>query len=198
MATKTREFYTQGGWEGNKYDSSIGGKEAAKLIREWFKEIGWTPKNGYKFSVRYESYAGGCSVNVYIKELPFNPINPKKIAFEEEHGNSWVSQYRIPNTYTDEYKELEDKIRSFGNQYRFDDSDGMIDYFHTNFYYFVKLEGFSEELWRLEYSSKQKIKDKIEFYEQLATTNNAKWRADWLKDAQTIKDKFREQLEAEQ
>ena len=160
-STRTH-FYTQNGWAGSKYDSSRSTKEVAALIRAYVKEIYPT----YKFSVRY-SHASMCSeVHVELVNAPYEIYKQFEELTDEERfkvwqiaeRNSWVEKFgclddehmailkkayeehRFLKEYTEVVKSVMDDIDREVNSYRYDDSDGLIDYFHTNFYYFnVKL-----------------------------------------------------------
>jgi len=125
----SREFYTQNGWKGGKYEETknLSTTEIAKLIR---KEIKQKFPN-IKASVRTEYFSGGSAINVVIKECNFNPINPNY------QLNSIALAYQNPR-YTDRGQKLLDDIEKIGNQYRYSDCDGMIDYFNVNFWFDVR------------------------------------------------------------
>ena len=159
-----RHFYTQNGWAGSKYDSSRNTKEVAALVRAYVKEIYPT----YKFSVRY-SHASMCSeVHVELVNAPSEIYKQFEELTQEERfwvwqraeNNSWVKPFRCLDDehmailkkayeehtflkkYTEVVQSVIDDIDREVNSYRYDDSDGMIDYFSTNFYWFgVKLSG---------------------------------------------------------
>ena len=162
-STRTH-FYTQNGWAGSKYDSSRSTKEVAALVRAYVKEIYPT----YKFSVRY-SHASMCSeVHVELVNAPSEIYKQFEELTQEERfwvwqraeNNSWVKPFRCLDDehmailkkayeehtflkrYTEVVQSVIDDIDREVNSYRYDDSDGMIDYFSTNFYWFgVKLSG---------------------------------------------------------
>lgn len=162
-STRTH-FYTQNGWAGSKYDSSRSTKEVAALVRSYVKEIYPT----YKFSVRY-SHASMCSeVHVELVNAPSEIYKQFEELTQEERFwvwqraeyNSWVKPFRCLDDehmailkkayeehtflkrYTEAVQSVIDDIDREVNSYRYDDSDGMIDYFSTNFYWFgVKLSG---------------------------------------------------------
>lgn len=162
-STRTH-FYTQNGWAGSKYDSSRSTKEVAALVRAYVKEIYPT----YKFSVRY-SHASMCSeVHVELVNAPYEIYKQFEELTQEERFwvwqraeyNSWVKpfgclddehmailkkayeEHAFLKRYTEVVQSVIDDIDREVNSYRYDDSDGMIDYFSTNFYWFgVKLSG---------------------------------------------------------
>lgn len=159
-AESTRsQFYTEFGWEGSNHDWNRSLKEVAQIVRSYVKEKYPT----YKFSVR-TSYASMCKeLHVSLKESPveiyktFEELTERdkndlirkmehnwlfnltcwndeelKTEFERiwsEHGNF----YKCLNEVTQAV--IED-VDSFVNSYNYEDCDGMIDYFHVDFYYF--------------------------------------------------------------
>ncbi len=160
-STRTH-FYTQNGWAGSKYDSRRTTKEVAALIRAYVKEIYPT----YKFSVRY-SHASMCSeVHVELVNAPFEIYKQFEELTQDERfwvwqraeNNGWVerfgclddehmeilkkayNEHTFLKRYTEVVQSVIDDIDREVNSYRYDDSDVMIDYFDTNFYWLgVKL-----------------------------------------------------------
>jgi hypothetical protein len=145
--------YTQNAWEGSNYraNQNLSITEIAKLVRAKLKE----QYPACKFSVTVEKYSGGCSMSVALMAAPFaaiatpdaDKIPSKDLTWGTEQAiKSWqycvdrqyhqVNQYYINDSYymTDEAKEVMQAVNNFANSFNFDDSDGMIDYFHTNFY----------------------------------------------------------------
>lgn len=134
------------------------------MVRAYVKEIYPT----YKFSVRY-SHASMCSeVHVELVNAPSEIYKQFEELTQEERfwvwqraeNNSWVKPFRCLDDehmailkkayeehtflkrYTEVVQSVIDDIDREVNSYRYDDSDGMIDYFSTNFYWFgVKLSG---------------------------------------------------------
>jgi len=133
-ATKTssseyvREFYTQNGWAGSNYHGYIPFKEQTKILREGIKAM--YPE--CKWSVSFETYSGGGSIHIALVEAPF-----KVFINDNDGGYIQCNQYYLPEDkrITEKAKEVLIKVNDFINSYRYDDSDGMIDYFDTNFYY---------------------------------------------------------------
>lgn len=154
-----RQFCTEFGWEGSRHDWNRSLKEVAQIVRSYVKEKYPT----YKFSVR-TSYASMCQeLHVELKESPIEIhksadelTNEDKSAFirkamynsywnlnswsdeefkaeysriTEEHGNF----FKVLNEVT---KAVIDDVDDFVKSYNYEDCDGMIDYFHVDFYYF--------------------------------------------------------------
>lgn len=153
------QFYTEFGWEGSNHSWNRSLKEVAKIVRAYVKEKYPT----YKFSVR-TSYASMCQeLHVDLKESPVEiyktadelndedkadfvrkalwnhywkldrwndeEFNAEYNRITEEHGNF----YKCMNEIT---KAVVDDVDGFVKSYNYSDCDGMIDYFHVDFYYF--------------------------------------------------------------
>lgn len=155
-----RRFYTEWGWEGSRYNSSMSTTEISKAIKIYCKEKYPT----WKFSVTSKYFAGGSSIDVSIMEAPeqifdlgacrkayteYNDLRDtygytgsrglsinidKMFAEDKVHWqlNSVNDRYR---EYFTEYgfSVLED-VYKFMQSYNYDDSDSMTDYFDCNFY----------------------------------------------------------------
>lgn len=163
-AESTRsEFYTQNGWKGSRYDSSMSLKEIAQRVREFVKEAFPT----YKFSVR-TSYASMCQeLHVEMKESPAPVVKTMdeltdddvcEIIRQANRLNEWPlaswsdaearaaiaalwerepSMYRI---LTERAAAVRDEVDAYVKSYNREDCDGMIDYFDVDFYYFGCLQ----------------------------------------------------------
>lgn len=163
-AESTRsEFYTQNGWKGSRYDSSMTLKEIAQRVREFVKEAFPT----YRFSVR-TSYASMCqTLHVEMKESPAPVVKTLDELTEDDvheiirqatRMNDWPlaswsdaearaaiadlwkrepSMYRI---LTERAAAVRDEVDAYVKSYNFEDCDGMIDYFDVDFYYFGCLQ----------------------------------------------------------
>ena len=129
------EFYTQNGWKGEKYEQTkdLPLKEIAKMIKKEIKE----KYPNLKFSVRSRRFAGGEAIDITIKDFGFNPINP--------NYNSNKPPIFDNHRYNERARKIMNDIEKIGNQYRFDDCDGMIDYFRVNFWFNVYIDWKYEE-----------------------------------------------------
>ena len=165
-AESTRsEFYTANGWKGSRYDSSLSLKEIAQRVRAFVKEAFPT----YRFSVRTE-YASMCKeLHVEMTESPAPVLKTLDELTEDDvheiirqanrRGGwrllSWSdaearaeiarlwdanpgSMYRI---LTERAAATIAEVDAYVLSYKYDDSDGMIDYFNNNFYYFGSKPG---------------------------------------------------------
>ena len=66
-----RTFYTQNGWKGSRYNSSLSIKDIAKNIRDYVKAV----YLNYKFSVTTELFSGGSAIRVALIETPVELTN---------------------------------------------------------------------------------------------------------------------------
>lgn len=124
-----REFYTQNGWAGDNYDINLSTKDIADRIRSYVKEAYPT----YKFSVTCKYFSGGSEINVALMEAPVDVFVKMP-----ERGEKYMELHHMRKDYeelTPLANEILSDVNRFINSYRYDDSDGMIDYFSTNFYY---------------------------------------------------------------
>ena len=139
--------YTSNYTEGAKYQATkdLTITEITKLIRDEIKEK-YPTKKGYKFSVIKEHY---CAIRIYVKASP-QALFVKKYA-ELSLSGDWQALYNYKDgygwrerTYSEFGLKLLDDLKRIGEQYNFDDSDAMIDYFHNNYYLNVDIDGTGE------------------------------------------------------
>ena len=134
MATKMN-FYTQNGWAGKNYDSKLSTKEIAAKVRDFAKKN----YQEFKFSItsKWSMYAD--SLYIVMKSGPVAPfVEGSKLA---ERGymratsdvKAWEKDGLTPEAFA-----ALDGVASYAASFRYSDSDGMIDYFDTNFY--LKIE----------------------------------------------------------
>ena len=158
-ANSTRsEFYTQNGWKGSKHDWNRSTKEVAAIIRKYVKEIYPT----YKFSVRFSTASMCSEVHVSLKEAPqeiyktFDELTHDELmkAWRKAEYNHWMKQrgcldddamaelkkayeeHTFMKVFTEVVQAMVDDVDREVKSYNFEDCDGMIDYFHVDFYYF--------------------------------------------------------------
>lgn len=124
-----RQFYTQSGWAGDNYDRNLTTKDIAERVRAYVKEAYST----YKFSVTTKYFSGGSEINVYLMEAP------EEVFVKIPSGGEKRIQVHSMREDYDELTPLANEIlrdvHHFASSCRYDDSDGMIDYFDTNFYF---------------------------------------------------------------
>lgn len=154
-----RQFYTDFGWEGSRYNSSMTTTEISKAIKVYCKEKYPT----WKFSVTSKYFSGGSSINISVMEAPEQifDLDACHKAYAEHleaekagyyggmglgmdiekllnEGKMYWQLHSISEHYKEYFTEygfsvLED-VYGFMQSYNYDDSDSMIDYFDCNFY----------------------------------------------------------------
>lgn len=131
-----KNFYTQNGWEGKNYDSNLKIKDIAAKVREYAKKK--YPE--FKFSVRsgWSTYTGSITISLTGgKCCPF--VEGSKSA-ERGYMRTMSTIGGFEKDLTPEVFEALDDVTSYANSFNYDDSDGMIDYFDTNFFLHIEIE----------------------------------------------------------
>lgn len=130
-------FYTSNGWDGSNYDSKLSTKEIAAKVREFAK------KNfpNFKFSVtsRWSMYAD--SLYIVLKSGPCVPfVEGSKLANRGRFETMSSVKDWEKDGLTHEVFAALDGVTSYSSSFRYDDSDGMQDYFDTNFYLKIEID----------------------------------------------------------
>lgn len=132
---KATNFYTQNGWAGSNYDSKLSTKEIAAKVRSYAK------KNfpDFKFSVRYEWSMYTDSMYIELKEGTCVPFLEGSKSAERGYISTMETVKGWEKELTPETFAVLDAVTTYANSFRYDDSDGMQDYFDTNFYLSIKV-----------------------------------------------------------
>lgn len=132
---KAMSFYTANGWAGSNYDSKLSTKEIATKVRSYAK------KNfpGFKFSVRSEWSMYADSMAVELKSGPCVPFIEGSRSAERGYMSTMSSVKAWKDELTPEVFKVLDAVTTYASSFRYDDSDGMQDYFDTNFYLSIKV-----------------------------------------------------------
>ena len=132
---KAMNFYTANGWAGSNYDSKLSTKEIAAKVRSYAK------KNfpGFKFSVRSEWSMYTDSMYIELKSGPCVPFVEGSRSAERGYMSTCSSVEPYKNELTPEMFKVLDAVTTYANSFRYDDSDGMQDYYDTNFYLKIKV-----------------------------------------------------------
>lgn len=127
---KAMSFYTANGWAGSNYDSKLSTKEIAAKVRTYAK------KNfpGFKFSVRSEWSMYADSMAVELKSGPCVPFAEGSRSAERGYMSTMSSVKAWKDELTPEVFAALNAVSNYASSFRYDDSDGMQDYFDTNFY----------------------------------------------------------------
>lgn len=132
---KAMNFYTASGWAGSNYDSKLSTKEIAAKVRAFAK------KNfpGFKFSVRSEWSMYTDSMYIELKEGTCIPFVEGSRSAERGYMSTMSTVKGWEDELTPEMFKVLDAVTTYASSFRYDDSDGMQDYFDTNFYLKIKV-----------------------------------------------------------
>lgn len=135
---------------GSKYDRDLDVTEIAKRVRKDIRaavKAGGLPM-GTKTSVRISRFAGGCSLSVWIKELPgiaIMNVRRMRLDIEEPHACHMNRDPEQMELYSADGKRVKALVEGIVDAYLRDRSDSMTDYFCVNFYGSVDFEHDLEE-----------------------------------------------------
>ena len=132
---KAMSFYTANGWAGSNYDSKLSTKEIAAKVRSYAK------KNfpGFKFSVRSEWSMYTDSMYIELKSGPCVPFAEGSRSAERGYMSTMSNVKAWKDELTPEVFAALNAVSNYASSFRYDDSDGMQDYFDTNFYLSIKV-----------------------------------------------------------
>lgn len=128
-------FYTVNGWAGSNYDSKLSTKEIAAKVRAFAKKN--FPE--FKFSVRSEWSMYTDSMYIELKSGPCVPFVAGSRSAERGYMSTMSTVKGWENELTPEMFKVLDAVTTYANSFRYDDSDGMQDYYDTNFYLKIKV-----------------------------------------------------------
>lgn len=134
---KAMNFYTANGWAGSNYDSRLSTKEISARVRSYARRN--FPE--FKFSVRSERGMYTDSMYIELKSGPCVPF----VEGSRSAGRGHMSAMSDVRGWEDEltpgvFKVL-DAVTAYAGSFRYDDSDGMQDYFDTNFHIHIEVGG---------------------------------------------------------
>lgn len=132
---KAMNFYTHNGLAGSNYDSKLSTKEICAKVRSYAKNN--FPE--FKFSVRSECSMSTDSMYIELKSGPCVPF----VEGSRSSGRGYMSTMSTVNGWENEltlemFKVL-DAVTTYASSFRYNDSDGMQDYFDTNFYIHIEV-----------------------------------------------------------
>lgn len=132
---ETMKFYNANGWAGTNYDSKLSTKEIAAKVRSYAN------KNfpGFKFSIRTEWSMYADSLYIELKSGPCVPFVEGSRSAERGYMSTCSSVEPYKNELTPEVFKVLDAVTTYASSFRYDDSDGMQDYYDTNFYLNIKI-----------------------------------------------------------
>lgn len=132
---KAMNFYTANGWAGSNYDSKLSTKEIAANVRAYAKKN--FPE--FKFSVRSEWSMYTDSMYIELKSGPCVPFVEGSRSAERGYMSTMSTVKGWENELTPEMFKVLDAVTTYASSFRYNDSDGMQDYFDTNFYIHIEV-----------------------------------------------------------
>ena len=132
---KAMNFYTANGWAGSNYDSKLSTKEIAAKVRVFAKKN--FPE--FKFSVRSEWSMYTDSMYIELKAGTCIPFIEGSRSAERGYMSTMSSVKGWEKDLTPEMFKVLDAVTTYASSFRYDDSDGMQDYYDTNFYLSIKV-----------------------------------------------------------
>lgn len=132
---KAMNFYTQNGWAGSNYDSKLSTKEIAANVRAYAKKN--FPE--FKFSVRSEWSMYADSMYIELKSGPCVPFVEGSISAERGYMSTMSSVKAWKDELTPKVFAALNAVSNYASSFRYNDSDGMQDYFDTNFYIHIEV-----------------------------------------------------------
>ena len=132
---KAMNFYTSNGWSGSNYDSKLSTKEIAAKVRAYAK------KNfpSFKFSIRSEWSMYTDSMCIELKAGACVPFVEGSRSAERGYMSTMSTVKGWEDELTPEVFAVLDAVATYASSFRYDDSDGMQDYYDTNFYLSIKV-----------------------------------------------------------
>lgn len=134
---KAMNFYTQNGWAGSNYDSKLSTKEISAKVRAYAKKN--FPE--FKFSVRSEWSMYADSMYIELKSGPCVPFVEGSRSAERGYMSTMSTVKGWENELTPGMFKVLDAVTTYASSFRYNDSDGMQDYFDTNFYIHIEVSG---------------------------------------------------------
>lgn len=132
---KAMNFYTANGWAGSNYDSKLSTKEISAKVRSYAKKN--FPE--FKFSVRSEWSMYADSMYIELKSGPCVPFVEGSISAERGYMSTMSSVKAWKDELTPKVFAALNAVSNYASSFRYNDSDGMQDYFDTNFYIHIEV-----------------------------------------------------------
>lgn len=129
------DFYTQNGWAGSNYDSKLSTKEIAANVRAYAKKN--FPE--FKFSVRSEWSMYADSMYIELKSGPCVPFVEGSRSAKRGYMSTMSSVKAWKDELTPKVFAALNAVSNYASSFRYNDSDGMQDYFDTNFYIHIEV-----------------------------------------------------------
>lgn len=135
----TQQVYEEYSWTGSRYDGRLTLSDICKKVAAWVKK---TYPN-LTFSIYQEH-----SLSIHIKLIvsDFNPFTDGNFSYEMD-----LNPYHFEgdNRINDRVKDILSNVKNYAMSYNYDKSNRQIDYFNTNFYFYIGI-GSSKRPFKIE------------------------------------------------
>ena len=128
-------FYTANGWAGSNYDSKLSTKEIAAKVRSYAKKN--FPEFKFSITSRWSMYAD--SIYIELKSGPCVPFVEGSRSAERGYMSTMSSVKAWEDELTPKVFAALNAVSNYASSFRYNDSDGMQDYFDTNFYIHIEV-----------------------------------------------------------
>lgn len=132
---KAMNFYTANGWAGSNYDSKLSTKEIAAKVRSYAKKN--FPEFKFSITSRWSMYAD--SIYIELKTGPCVPFVEGSRSAERGYMSTMSSVKAWEDELTPKVFAALNAVSNYASSFRYNDSDGMQDYFDTNFYIHIEV-----------------------------------------------------------
>lgn len=156
-----KQLYTRNGWVGENFDWNLDIKEIAKIARKYIKDNYKDLKASVR--IRRNNYFKALDIEIDANTIELAKTEEDLMNEFNQTQSMRIIMNNVNQLSPEEYKKrieelLNDKIKlkgyrlysmkthqtlldikKFINSYNYDDSDGMIDYFDTNFYLDIRV-----------------------------------------------------------
>lgn len=156
-----KQLYTRNGWVGENFDWNLDIKEIAKIARKYIKDNYKDLKTSVR--IRRNNYFKALDIEIDSNTIELAKTEEDLMNEFNQTQSMRIIMNNVNQLSPEEYKKrieelLNDKIKlkgyrlysmkthqtlldikKFINTYNYDDSDGMIDYFDTNFYLDIRV-----------------------------------------------------------
>lgn len=131
------KFYTANGWAGSNYDSKLSTKEIVAKVRSYAK------RNfpDFKFSVRSKWSMYADSLYIKLNGGPCIPFAEGSRLAERGYLSTMNNLEGWKKDLTPKVFAALDAVSNYASSFRYNDSDSMQDYFDTNFYIHIDIDG---------------------------------------------------------
>ena len=135
----TQQVYEEYCWTGSRYDGRLTLSDICKNVAAWVKK---TYPN-LTFSIYQEH-----SLSIHIKLIvsDFNPFTDGNFSYEMDLN---PYHFENDNRINERAKDILSNVKNYAMSYNYDKSNSQIDYFNTNFYFYIGI-GSSKRPFKIE------------------------------------------------